>query len=370
MKIYFLILCTTFLCSVGKAQNTLTKLKFEEAEKAFYNADYENCIKLLDETEKLLGQPAPKILHLKIMAENKIWEANPYASYEQLERLRSLCNQYMQNYDIQGLEDKFKEVYEISTILPNASNQVELTQLKNKYEKETKAEQLEKIITENNLVFVEGGTFMMGEGKDSHEVTLSDFYIGKFEITVQQYYQYMGQLNEIDEKKRDTPIWCKTWEEAMGYCNWLEQQYGGQWRLPTEAEWEFAARGGNKSRGYKHSGSDDFDEVGWLKKSDRLGVYHFSPVGKKKPNELGIYDMSGNVTEVCLDWYDKDYYSVSPKENPMGPQSGTSRVIRGHSYWHAQSSIYYRIGVKENKSFNEYCHNLAGFRVVYIPDKD
>src|SRR5690606_24320943 len=101
-----------------QAQNTLTKLKFEEAEKAFYDSDYENCIKLLDETEKLLGQPAPKILHLKIMAENKIWEANPYASYGQLERLRSLCNQYMQNYDIQGLEDKFKEVYTIYNTLP------------------------------------------------------------------------------------------------------------------------------------------------------------------------------------------------------------------------------------------------------------
>src|SRR5690606_37735942 len=145
-------------------------------------------------------------------------------------------------------------------------------------------------------------------------------------------------------------------------------QYGGTWRLPTEAEWEYAARGGNKSKDYKHSGSDEFDEVGWLFKTDNVGRRPPYPVGQKKPNELGIYDMSGNVTEICLDWYDKNYYSVSPEDNPAGPQTGERRVIRGCSYWlgAGKSSIYYRVGAKVTKGgFNEYKHYHAGFRVVY-----
>ncbi|WP_169305564.1 formylglycine-generating enzyme family protein [Sphingobacterium alkalisoli] len=364
MKRLFFLLLTFAIAIDAYGQNTVAKLKYEDAEKAFYNGDYQSCISLLDETEELLGKSAPNILHLRIMSESKVWEADPYASYEQLETLRKLCDQYLKNYDIAGLEEKYRQIYDMAAGLPKVSTREEFAQLTETYKKETIAKHKEKLISENNLVFVEGGTYMMGEGKDAHEVTVSDFYIGKYEVTNRLY----GNFKKNDGVG-DVPVWPIAWDEAMGYCKWLEKQYGGTWRLPTEAEWEYAARGGNKSQGYKYSGSNDLDEVGKPLKSDVMGKYSLSPVGQHKSNELGIYDMTGNAREVCLDWYDKKYYTVSPKENPMGPDSGKERVVRGGSYWAALSSVYYRMKAgSPKKNWDAYNSYKVGFRVVYIPD--
>ncbi|SFC80806.1 Sulfatase-modifying factor enzyme 1 [Parapedobacter composti] len=177
-------------------QNTVAKLKYEDAEKAFVAGNYRECIDNLNETEKLLGKTAPNILYLRIMAEGKIWEANPYESYEQVNKLQQLCKQYMQNYDIAGLENKYREVYELSNKLPKFSNIAEFTQLK----EQLKTEQFEKLIADNNLVFVEGGTYIMGKDKDAHEVTVSDFYIGKYEVT---YGEWNGYLQSIGKKKEE-----------------------------------------------------------------------------------------------------------------------------------------------------------------------
>jgi formylglycine-generating enzyme required for sulfatase activity len=122
------------------------------------------------------------------------------------------------------------------------------------------------------------------------------------------------------------------YNDAVAYCNWLGEEFGGDWRLPTEAQWEFAARGGNNSKGYTYSGGNDLDEVAWY--ADNAGGKTQS-VGRKKPNELGIYDMSGNVWEWCKDWYGD--YSSSAQNNPKGPASGSYRVLRGGSWGNAAS---------------------------------
>lgn len=302
------------------------------------------------------------------MAEGKIWEANPFESFEQINKLQSLCKQYMQNYDIAGLENKYRDVYELSGKLPKVSNIEEFTQLK----EQLKTEQFEKLIADNNLVFVEGGTYIMGEGKEAHKVTVSDFYIGKYEVTFKEWYRLRKWQSGYKNYYSDDAFYCFSnsldgWEEAMAYCKWLEEQYGGTWRLPTEAEWEYAARGGNKSKGYTYSGSDNYDEVGWTSDSGA----NTKPVGQKKSNELGIYDMSGNAGELCLDWYDKNYYASSQKENPTGPPQGKKRVIRGirAGYGGGKGSIYDRTGVRVRKGeMSFYQHYRVGFRVVYIPD--
>ena len=185
------------------------------------------------------------------------------------------------------------------------------------------------------LVTIKGGTFRMGSNsgdlheKPAHTITVSDFNISKMEVTFEQYDTFCdatGRKRPDDEgSRRDRPV-NVTWHDAVAFCEWMSQQTGKKVRLPTEAEWEYAARGGNKSKGYTYSGSNNLDAVGWYYDNSS---YEPRPVGQKQPNELGLYDMSGNVWEWCADWYDEDYYSRSPQTDPKGPDSGTYRILRG-----------------------------------------
>ena len=271
---------------------------------------------------------------------------------------------------------------------------------------------------QNSMILVEGGTFMMGrdvskdktnsmEFKDElprHEVNLNSFYIGKYEVTVKEYKLFVKAKGKKMPLQPDSawfaehpdtkiyyplsksqwwgwkdsyPMQNISWYDAIEYCNWLSTKDGLQkcynikgesttcdfskngYRLPTEAEWEYAARGGQKSKGYIYAGGDTPNLVAWYDESSALK----SPakVGTKSPNELGIYDLSGNVWEWCWDFYSGNYYANSPKDNPKGSAHTIYRVVRGGS-WH------YRVELARTPDrdgpipgFTSFNH---GFRVV------
>ena len=184
-----------------------------------------------------------------------------------------------------------------------------------------------------NMVYVEGGTFTMGatseqqnpydDEKPTHRVSLSSFYIGKYEVTQALWKAVMGS-NPSNWKGDNLPVENVSWNDCQTFLRKLNAMTGKNFRLPTEAEWEFAARGGNRSRGYQYSGSNVLSDVAWYDDNSGRKTHN---VGTKAPNELGIYDMSGNVWEWCQDW--KGSYSSSAQTNPKGPSSGSCRVNRG-----------------------------------------
>ena len=184
------------------------------------------------------------------------------------------------------------------------------------------------------MVFVKGGTFQMGSNKYDdekpiHTVTISDFYIGKYEVTQKQWKEIMGN-NPSRFKGNNLPVEKVSWNDVQNFLQKFNAKTGENYRLPTEAEWEYAARGGNKSNAYKYSGSNNISDVAWYDSNSGNKTHN---VGTKQANELGIYDMSGNVWEWCSDWYGKNYYSNSSQYNPQGPSSGSSRVYRGGGWY-------------------------------------
>ena len=184
-----------------------------------------------------------------------------------------------------------------------------------------------------DMVFVEGGTFLMGSNdggyseKPTHQVTLSDYYLGQTEVTQELWEAVMGN-NPSDFKGAKNPVNKVSWNDCQDFTRKLNSLTGANFRLPTEAEWEFAARGGNKSRGYKYSGSDNLGSVAWYEDNSGNKAH---PMGGKSPNELGLYDMSGNVWEWCADRFGS--YPSSSQINPTGPSSGSNRVRRGGSWF-------------------------------------
>ena len=213
------------------------------------------------------------------------------------------------------------------------------------------------------MVNVKGGTFLMGSEtggyheRPVHSVTLGSYYIAETEVTQAQWRVVMG-TNPSNFKGDNRPVECVSWDDAMEFCKKLSELTGKNYSLPTEAQWEYAARGGNKRRGYTYSGSNNIDDVAKYCLAGGTNI-----VKSKKPNELGLYDMSGNVYEWCLDKYSDSYYSSSPPTNPTGPSSGNHRVLRGGS-WN-ELAIYCRVAYRNNSdSSNSNCY--CGFRVVCL----
>ena len=264
-----------------------------------------------------------------------------------------------------------------------------------------------RTFTVNGVIFemvsVKGGTFTMGctseQGGDcrnnespAHSVTLSDYYMGKFEVTVALFRAFVNETGyrtdadkggwsyiwtgsswekksgvnwrcDVNGKVRGSsednhPVIHVSWNDAVEFCNWLKRKTGSSFRLPTEAEWEYAARGGANSRGYKYSGSNSIDDVAWY--YDNAGGKTYA-VGTKSPNELGIYDMTGNVWEWCEDWYGD--YSGGRQTNPKGPSSGSLRVLRGGSWCYLAGGC--RVSSRHS-DYPGYRCNYYGFRLALV----
>ena len=186
------------------------------------------------------------------------------------------------------------------------------------------------------MVTVQGGTFMMGSPnpENAHQVTLSTFSIGETEVTQGLWNAVMG-YTQVADSLQQYPVGYIYYSECLTFIDKLNEITGLTFRLPTEAEWEYAARGGQNSRGYLYAGSDDVDEVAW----NPTNCSSAQPVGLKKPNELGLYDMSGNVWEMTKDWYGD--YDTEPEVNPTGPDTPSTpnaRRCRGGGYWSSDST--------------------------------
>ena len=220
-----------------------------------------------------------------------------------------------------------------------------------------------------DMVYVEGGSFDMGatseQGSDTykdeypvHSVTLSGYYIGKCEVTQELWEAVMGS-NPSWFYGAQKPVGSVNWYDCQDFVSRLNSLTGMTFRLPTEAEWEYAARGGNKSLHYKYSGSSNIGNVAWYMDNSGYGTH---AVGTKTANELGIYDMSGNVWEWCSDWYGD--YSAGAQTNPQGPSSGSNRVLRGGSWFSSARSccVSDRDSYDPRDSYYDF-----GLRLVLVP---
>ena len=213
------------------------------------------------------------------------------------------------------------------------------------------------------MVGVEGGTFTMGATSEqgtsdpyddeypTHSVTLSDFAIGETEVTQELWRAVMGS-NPSSFSGTNLPVEMVSWNDCQTFIQKLNQLTGKKFRLPTEAEWEYAARGGNKSKGYKYAGSNTLGDVAWYEDNNS---YRTHPVKQKQANELGLYDMSGNVWEWCQDRFGT--YSSSAQTNPAGPASGSNRVYRGGS-WN-NFARYCRVSFRSSNAPTLYRSNLG-----------
>lgn len=221
---------------------------------------------------------------------------------------------------------------------------------------------------EFSMVYVEGGEFLMGSNdseasgneKPAHKVTLNSYYIGETEVTLDLWQAIMGST-PCEFKGANSPVVNISWDECQIFIEKLNSRTSKKFRLPTEAEWEFAARGGNESRHYQFSGSNSTEDVAWYEENSG-GTLH--PVKTMQPNELGLYDMSGNVWEMCSDWYDANYYQNSVSTNPTGPTSGDIRVTRGGSW--SYSRVCCGTTVRNYYSPN-HGENYLGLRLVLLP---
>ncbi len=218
------------------------------------------------------------------------------------------------------------------------------------------------------MVKVQGGKFTMGatseqgddafnDEKPAHQVTLGTYYIGQTEVTQELWEAVMGS-NPSEFNGTKLPVDRVSWNKCQEFITKLNALTGLNFRLPTEAEWEYAARGGNKSQGYKYSGSNNLGDVAWYGGNSGDKTHD---VATKQPNELGIFDMSGNVYEWCQNWYGENYYSSSPSSNPTGPASGSLRVYRGGG-WDSRAGNC-RVAFRGGDSA-DYRGDYLGFRLA------
>jgi len=239
------------------------------------------------------------------------------------------------------------------------------------WELEAGGKQFKDPVTGMEFVFVKGGCFEMGDTfgdgysyeKPVHDVCVSDFYMGKYEVTQGQWEVIMGDNPSYFKNCGDNcPVENVSWNDVQEFIERLNSKTGKKYRLPTEAEWEYAARSGGKREKYAGTNSDaDLGSYAWYIMNSGSKTH---PVGQKQPNGLGLYDMSGNVWEWVSDRYDQNYYKNSPRNNPKGPSSGSYRVLRGGSWSGVPNAIRASYRFDINPSTRNYNY---GFRLLRTP---
>lgn len=278
-------------------------------------------------------------------------------------------------------KDRPQSIDELLTLMwPATYAHVDATEEVTVLESEEKQIYPEPIVNENLLQFnvkgvkfkmikVEGGTFemketmsvgLLGTSYRVQKTTLSDYFIGETQVTQALWQAVMG-CNPSKFKGDNLPVENVSWNDCQDFISKLNQYTGRVFRLPTEAEWEFAARGGNSCRMYKYSGSNILDEVAWNRDNSSNETH---PVGTKKPNELGIYDMSGNVCEWCNDWY--GVFKSGKVSDPIGPVSGSKRVMRGGGW--SSYNFTCSTNTRGNGSSSFY-DNYIGLRLALSPSE-
>jgi len=226
----------------------------------------------------------------------------------------------------------------------------------------------------DNMIYVEGGSYIMGNtskgdslrieqdkfSENTHKVTLKGFYISKYELTQEQWLAFTGDYSMLHNLSPKNPADYLSWEASFMIAERLKELTGLPFSLPTEAQWEYAAKGGNSSKGYIFSGADNIDQVAWVASFDTL----VHKVGLLEPNEIGLHDMTGNVSEWCLDYYEE--YTQTDVENPSGPQDGKMKVLRGGNI---DTDIFASKITVRQKAFPNYSRRYTGTRLVINIEK-
>lgn len=367
MKKLFFMALVAIVYSVGAyAQDYGTYLS--QAKEKFAAGEYENAMTLFKKYE--------------IMSED--------TSQTELKNMFAICLDLIKKADAEyaanGYSDKAKILYEgvLEYNPEDARVKRMLTDWPVPVSGATYVETADGILS-MKMIYVEGGTFTMGapdvikddylnkalrDAHPKHSVTLDSYYIGETEVTQQQWNAVMSSrvadiaIAENRPQKAigdNIPMYYITWEQAVEFCNRLSQITGKKYQLPTEAQWEFAARGGVKSAGNDYSGTKNLEGCGWYENNGSKQVH---PVAELSANELGIYDMSGNVHEWCNDWY-KAEYQPEPQTNPTGAAWGEHRVYRGGDYSdkEARCRVYHRLHDPQDEVSSS---RTVGFRVVCV----
>jgi len=362
---------------ISESESSLKKINrlTEEGKSLYENQEYENAEELFRKALEL--DPESSWLNQTIASISvKIKEREVKKRKEESKQLLSQAAEKYNNEYYKSAETLLRQAHDIN---PNSQKVKQmLATVQGIMEREKR---MASNLTSHGLIFVEGGTFKMGSNnveddeQPEHQVNVSSFYISKYAINQIEYKEIIGK-NPSSFKGNRNPVERASWYDAIRYCNRRSELEGktpcykingddvlcnfnvNGYRLPTEAEWEYAAYGGIKSQNYEFSGSNNEGDVAWYKSNSGGKT---QPSGLKASNELGLYDMSGNVWEWCWDWYSNKYYASSPSINPRGPSFGECRVLRGGSWHNLVKSLKI---AKRGQGIQSNTYDDTGFRVV------